>query len=635
MGPVNPVCASLPDGFNHPELHWLELRTPHFRVIYHEGLDETANLVATLAEGNYERVCQSIGAYPTSATPIILSDHSTQTREYAARFKHSIWLVGNTINDARLDKATWLNLVVHEFAHVCTYYKLRAGPVPSAWEWFASPMLPGWLYEGLAESESNRYSQLGYSVLRSAVLEDNLPPLAALDTEADRTLMDMWLKYAAGQSLVAYMTELGGPDVVPRLLSEYRDAPYFHWAVRDVFDMGYDDLYREWKEYIRAYYSPLLEGHVAVDSHSTTVDLGVEFIRSARVSPDGSRIAFLGIKDDQEPVMQLFVADRDGANRVIVSSDTDLYKSVAISWSPDSLKLAYGRHWSTSDGRVRLGIYVYDVENRSSERISGDLNAADPAWSPSGEEIAVVVFDQDSGASRLALLGPDGSGLRVLTDGPEMPSNVFRPCWSPDGTALCVEVVHWGAVNLATMGADGRNLRMLTDEAHGYNRSPDWSPDGTRIAFCHSAGPAPQVCVYDLQDEALLLITSEMVRTMQDPSFAPDGTLLCPGSWSPVLSRAPSPCPGRREKVTCPASPGPTPSPSATPSWTRRAGSGGPIAPGTRSASFWSGRTASQIPTVSSRPCASSPRTHWSSIRWPPRSASPVRPAMWATAWST
>ncbi|MBD3176444.1 MAG: hypothetical protein GF320_14790, partial [Armatimonadia bacterium] len=288
--------ASLPDGFNHPDLAWHELKTPHFRVIYHDGLENTAELVATIAEGNYEKVCESVGAYPTSATPIIIADYTTQTREFAAQLKHSIFLVGNTINDARLDKATWLNLVVHEFAHVCTYYKLRGGPLPSFWEWFTAPMLPGWVYEGLAESEANRYSQLGYSVLRSAVLEDNLPPLAALDTEADRTLIDLWLKYAAGQSMVAYMAELEGRDALSRVLDEYQDVPYFHWAVRDVFDMGYDDFYREWKEYVGEYYEPYLETHVPVDSHSTTVDLGVDFVRNARVSPDGSKIAFVGIK---------------------------------------------------------------------------------------------------------------------------------------------------------------------------------------------------------------------------------------------------------------------------------------------------------------------------------------------------
>ncbi|MBD3175951.1 MAG: hypothetical protein GF320_12295, partial [Armatimonadia bacterium] len=222
----------------------------------------------------------------------------------------------------------------------------------------------------------------------------------------------------------------------------------------------------------------------------------------------------------------------DGSGRVIASSDTDIYKSVGFSWSPDSSKLAYGRHWSTSDGRVHFGTYVYDLATTESTRITGDMDALDPAWSPSGEDIAIVVFERDTGASRLALIKPDGSDLRILTDGDGMPDNVFRPCWSPDGREICMEVVHWGQVNLATIGVEpgGPGLRMLIDEEDGYNRSPDWSPDGGSIAFYRYEAGVPQVFVYDLGAETLARITGENIRSMYDPSYAPDGTLVSP-AW--------------------------------------------------------------------------------------------------------
>lgn len=536
-----PSYAAFPDGFTHSDLEWHELLTPHFRVIYHTGLENTARTVAIIAEGNYERVCASIGARPTQRTPVILGEFTTQTREFATQLKHTIWLVGNTVNDARIDQATWLELVVHEFAHVCTYYRLRGGPVPSLWEWATAPLVPGWLYEGIANREASRYGEAGYAALRSAVLEGKLPPLAAMDTQADRTITDLWLKYAGGHSMVEFMVKRGGPDVMSRVLEAHADFPFFDRAVRKVFGMSYADLFREWKAYVSAYYEPLRAVSRPVEEYSSSVDLGVEMVRSARVSADGSKIAFTAIENTQEQFLQLFVANRDGSDRRLISSDVDFYKSVAFSWSPDGSKLAYARHWTRPNGTVRFGIYVRDLDAGTDRRITGDANALDPQWSPDGNWIACVLFDGFGEASRLALIRPDGSEVRVLTEGEGMPTSVFRPTWAPGSDELCFEVVHNGAVNLATISVApaAPRIRMLTDDQYGQNRSPSWSPDGGRIAFYGYrhvvTGEAngepvvhylPQVYVYHLADETLQQVTCDTGRTPLDPTWTPDGQQL-------------------------------------------------------------------------------------------------------------
>ncbi len=492
--------------------------------------------MALIAEGNYERVVQSVGARPTRRTPIVLGEFSTQTREFASQLRHSIFLIGNTINDARLDQATWLNLVVHEFAHVCTYYKLRSGPVPSTWEWVTAPLVPGWLYEGIAESEANRYSQLGYSVLRAAVLEDALPPVAAMDYEAEGPLTDLWLKYAAGQSMVAYMVELGGEDTVQRILTEFRDFPDMDKALRDVLGVSYNEFYRNWQAYVRAHYEPVLKMHHPVEEYSRGLDLGVAMVRAAEVSPDGAKVAFTAMVDTHEHSMQLFVSDIDGQNRRLISSDTDLYKSVVFSWSPDSKRLAYGRYWSKPNGVVRFGLYVHDLETGRNDRISHDENCMDPAWSPDGKWIAHVRFDGFGEASRLALMDPEGGNVRLLTAGEDMPLNVFRPTWAPDSQTLACEVVHDGNVNLATIGVEGDGFRMILDDESGYNRAPAWSPTEDRIAFYSYRKGIPQIYVYDLATEKLTMVSQEGIRTLYDPSWTPDGKELAVAAWGSQTS---------------------------------------------------------------------------------------------------
>lgn len=526
--------AALPDGFTHSDLTWNELETQHFRLIYHEGLEKTAHTVAYIAEGSYDRVVESVGAAPADKTPIIIAEYSQQTREFSTQLKHTIFLVGNNLNEARIDQDTWFNLVVHEFGHICTYHAVRGGPViPAAWEWVTAPLVPGWLYEGIAESEAHRYSQLGYSVLRAAVLEDTLPPLAAIDVQSDRTLTDLWLKYAMGQSMVAYMVELGGKDAVRRLLEHFRHFPSISRAIDQTFGLTYNQFHRQWLEYVRRTYAPALRAHQPVEGYSRGVDLGVALVRSARVSPDGKRIAFTAVKDGYEPILQLFVANADGSNRQLLSSDTDLYKSASFSWSPDSTRVAYGRYWAESDGRVHFGVYVRDLATGEDRRVSGEDDACDPAWSPDGQWIALVRFQGFGETSRLALMRPDGSEERLLTEGDRMPNSAFRPAWSPDSRSLCFEIAHEGSVNLATIDIDGgaETLRMLTDDERAYDRSPSWSPDGGRIAFTSYRGGLPQVWVYDLSSERMRRVSQEGIRTLHEPSWTPDGKEIAVAAW--------------------------------------------------------------------------------------------------------
>ncbi len=529
-----PSRAALPDGFTHSDLTWTELTTPHFRLIYHQGLEPMARTVATIAEGNYDRVVASLGARPSGRTPIILAEYSQQTREFSTQLKHTIFLTGNEINDARIDQDSWFNLVVHEFGHICTYHAVRGGPViPEAWEWVTAPLVPGWLYEGIAESEANRYSQLGYSVLRAAVLEDTLPPLAGIDVAADRTITDLWLKYAMGQSMVAYMVEMGGPDTVRRLLHEFRDYPSINRAILETLGITYNQFYRQWLEYVRDRYRPALGQHRPVEEYSRGVDAGVAMVRSAKVSPDGRRIAFTAIKDPYEPILQLFVADADGSHRTLLSSDTDLYKSVAVSWSPDSSRLAYGRYRAESDGTVRFGIHVRDLATGEDRCVSGEANATDPAWSPDGQWLAVVRFGDLGATSRIALMRPDGTEERLLTAGADMPAHAYRPAWSPDSRSLCFEVARDGNVSLATLEIEAgpESLRMLTDDERCYDRSPSWSPDGRRIAFTSYRGGLPQVWAFDLEASTLTRLSQEGIRTLHEPSWTPDGRELAVAAW--------------------------------------------------------------------------------------------------------
>lgn len=108
-----------------------------------------------------------------------------------------------------------------------------------------------------------------------------------------------------------------------------------------------------------------------------------------------------------------------------------------------------------------------------------------PAWSPDAKYIAFGIgafFERPVEPGQLALIQPDGSGLRMLTDGKA--SSGFAS-WSPDGKRIVFRVLGNGEQGLRILNLDDNKVTTLTNE---YDTFPAWSPRGDLIAFCSFRG---------------------------------------------------------------------------------------------------------------------------------------------------
>jgi gamma-glutamyltranspeptidase/glutathione hydrolase len=121
--------------------------------------------------------------------------------------------------------------------------------------------------------------------------------------------------------------------------------------------------------------------------------------REARVSPDGSRIAYASDRDSDDGDIDLWIADLDSGQRERVSRTRVLQvrgAESAPSWSPDGSRLAFN---AVRDG---IGsIWVIDVEGLPSERPNTaalrpfapaslvSRHGGVPAWSPDGKRLAI------------------------------------------------------------------------------------------------------------------------------------------------------------------------------------------------------------------------------------------------------
>jgi gamma-glutamyltranspeptidase len=159
---------------------------------------------------------------------------------------------------------------------------------------------------------------------------------------------------------------------------------------------------------------------------------------------------------------------------------------------------------------------------------TGSPAMRDPAWSPDGKRLAVVVLD------RIWTMRPDGSEGAELTKSPGVER---EPAWSPDGTRIALAADRGDGFDLYIVDAPGAHSRRQTQGAlervailEGDERGPSWTPDG-RIVFAHRASDTTQWDLYEIDPDAArekrvpLRLTQSPDDEIQ-PRVSPDGRRL-------------------------------------------------------------------------------------------------------------
>ncbi len=207
---------------------------------------------------------------------------------------------------------------------------------------------------------------------------------------------------------------------------------------------------------------------------------------------------------------EIYISDYDGQNANPVTSDNCLVAAPA--WVP--------KHWHLFYTSYRSGYpWIYTHNLTSGERRPfakfGGLNTS-PAIAPDGNRVAMIL--SKGGSPDLWVCNIDGSGLVQLT---KTATDESSPCWSPDGTKICVASRSEERRGLFVIPSSGGTLNRLNTGGEPNPSEPDWSPDGKSIAFTSQTRAGFSVCVMSAQGgDAQPIIEGE------DPSWAPNSRTI-------------------------------------------------------------------------------------------------------------
>lgn len=226
-----------------------------------------------------------------------------------------------------------------------------------------------------------------------------------------------------------------------------------------------------------------------------------------------TRIAYITVERNPTQTRYLLrVADSDGFGPMTILESHE--PILSPSWSPDGQQLAY-----VSFEQRRSMIFVQRLRDGQRELVARfpGVNGA-PAWSPDGRTLAVV--SSREGNPDIYLLDVQTKNMTRLTNHLAIDT---EPAWSPDGQHIVFTSDRAGGPQIYRMRRDGLAQQRLTFEGT-YNARASYSNDGKRLTLVTNQGHGYRIGVFHIDSKGLLVLTNTSLD--ESPSFAPNGAMI-------------------------------------------------------------------------------------------------------------
>jgi dipeptidyl aminopeptidase/acylaminoacyl peptidase len=258
-----------------------------------------------------------------------------------------------------------------------------------------------------------------------------------------------------------------------------------------------------------------------------------------RWSPDGRWLAFLSD--------QVYLVRASGGEAERLTSVPGGVENFA--WSPDSTMMAFVARdqptakelekQSAGDDAVEVDrnfrysrLWVTNISDHKSVQITRqDFEINEFAWSPSGDEIALVVarsqMPEDSLLLSLVVVNRStGNVVRTLSSNASSISGLLR--WSPDGSLITFlegpptkEFASW----LAVVPAKGGSVRPLTKNYAGTVLAAEWTPDSKHLLGQSIEGTGQALLTIDIATQSQTKL-ADVVQTIWEYSFSTNGQTI-------------------------------------------------------------------------------------------------------------
>ena len=235
---------------------------------------------------------------------------------------------------------------------------------------------------------------------------------------------------------------------------------------------------------------------------------GSDLVVTPRFSPSTQEITYMSYGQGDPRV---FLFNIETGQREIVGNFPGM--SFAPRFSPDGQRVIM----SLQQG-ANSNLFVMDLRSKATTRLT-DTAAIDtaPCYSPDGSRIC---FESDRGGRpQIYIMSAGGGPAQRISFGD---GTYSTPVWSPRGDLIAFTKQGQGTFAIGVMGVDGKGERILTEGFH--NEGPTFAPNGRVLMFFRDPGGNTGPSLYTID------ITGRNELRVPTPSFASDP------AWSPLLA---------------------------------------------------------------------------------------------------
>ena len=541
-----------PVEYNHPELDWLTIETDHFQVHYHNGAERTAALVARIAEEVYSPITSLYLYEPDGKVHFIIRDHDDFSNGVTYYYDNKIEIWATPMDFVLRGNHNWLrNVITHEFTHVISLGAARkmSRRVPAFYFQYmgyepeknpyvlygfpnrivsyplAMTTVPNWLAEGVAQYQLAKLNYDNWDthrdmILRTAVLENKMLNHREMGV-FNGTSLDNEKVYNHGFALVRYIADQYGVESLRKILREMSSPRYWtvNGALKKVIDKNERQLYQEWKNYLNemyAYQISTIKNHVSAGEIIANKGFANLF---PTWSPDGKKFAYVSNRGrDYLSQSSLYIQDAGNGKTKKIKGGV----SSSVSWSPDGQKIMYARKSKPNKhGSHYFDIYQYDFNKKKQQRISHNLRAVHPDFSPDGEK-CLFVTTRD-GTQNIGVLDLKSKKVTYLTRF-KSGQQIFTPRWSPDGQKIIFSMTIGEGRQIALVTPDGKSLKKLVADDNDA-RDPVFAGDGDKVYFSWDKTGIFNIYVIDMVTKETAQLTNVIGGAFM-PSVNKKGQLL-------------------------------------------------------------------------------------------------------------
>jgi hypothetical protein len=486
----------------HPELEWHTLKTSHFNIHYHTGIEEIAYRGAQIAEQVRPALLKQVGLETIRRIDIIFTAEDEISNGFAQwTYQTFIWVDQNDIT-IRLEGEKWLPQVInHELQHIVLFEAIKTW-LPEPWSLLLSGV-PAWFIEGAAEYFTETWrpyrSDLShkYHVLKNSL--DRMDP------------------HHDGYSKTLYFADRFGDSVLVNLISKRNKLKLLSFGknFKRFTGTSVRQFNEDWRRQMNTYYYGIRVQKETIEELGRVVSLPVKYVDGFKLSRDSLKIAIAGRIHRDQRYESLWIGVRDTVKMKRKDQKKSRYKwklkeidagnfHTIMDWSSDGQRLVYAKYHYGRHQSLVWDLKIAEALTGRTAWITESMRAANPVWLQ--DDKYIVFISHSNSTSNLFKMNPDSKKMIQLTDYP-FDTQLITPQIAQDDRRLVYgKSSPKGNVDLYQFDLETEIEKRLTYDP-AVDTRPLWHPDGDRITFTSHRNGTPNLFTLQVNDNNIVQVT--------------------------------------------------------------------------------------------------------------------------------